>query len=64
MKVQKVGFQNRAGGENFRKTEAQMYVIGTCEPHFRKLAPDATPNMLRQHPNRYQILHFELHPNR
>ena len=27
MKIQKVDFQNQAGGANFRKTEAQVYLL-------------------------------------
>ena len=60
MKVQKAGFQNRAGGENFGKTKAQVYIIGTREPYFPKLASDATPTKLRQPNQRYQSPLFEL----
>ena len=35
MKVQKVGFQNREDGVNFRKEEAPVYVIGTRGPDFQ-----------------------------
>ena len=32
MEVQKASFQNREDGVNFRKAEAQVYVVGTRDP--------------------------------
>ncbi|HIW34206.1 MAG TPA: hypothetical protein IAA29_15605 [Candidatus Paenibacillus intestinavium] len=60
MKVQKTGFQNRAG-------EALLEQGGSANVRYRymrtvlaKFASDAMSNTLRQHHHRYQSLFFEL----
>ena len=46
------------------KVEAQVYVIGTCEPHFPSSASYSTSTMLHEHHLRYQSPLFELPYNR